>query len=434
MINWIKFFTLGFFSDKLTSEAPRRKYYNPLAALIIAFILFVAVIIAADFVPFSLQYGRADDFQTMVHSAFTGETRIQLKVDDGKILAEKNGAFVNDLVVNSFTEDKDYSVNGYNLVVDTRPMTSYDEFEVEFNGGKITSEDYEIMTLSARKSCTVKIVLTDRVRELDDAFIEKCTDYLEKASSLTDANYDKAVADKYEEIKSQADVAEKNKKIYALYLQAYYPQAFNENSGIPILRNYYAQKYIENEEVNNYLFVFEDMLVGSFTSGGTSRMFYGYTSKLDDGLIVTAGNSGEAEKQVDKFIDSAYRDSLGISSYLYFINARRIFLFVIIIWLVLALIAFAVARLVKLDLPKKFGAWFKISGSFIFVSSIITCLIAFICCFFVSTGTIFSMITPLFAGIIFIRFSVYFVLSCIRANKKSTADLEQNEETKELSL
>lgn len=436
MINWIKFFTLGFFSDKITAQAPHRKYYSPLAALLIAFLLFVAVIIAADFVPFSLHYGNAEDFQAMVHSAFADESKAQIKLNvaDGKIMAEKDGVFVSDRIINSFNEeDKKYCVNGYNLVVDTRPMTSFDEFEAEFDGGSITAEEYGEMTPTAKKNCSVKIILTERIRELDGEFIEECRNYLESASSLTDINYDESIAKKYEEIKnSQAQDSEKNKSIYGLYLQAYYPQTFGAKTGVPILRNYYAEKYIENASVKNYLFVFDDMLVGSFSSGNASRMFYGYTSKLADGQVVAADNFGEACKQIDGFIDKTYRNSLGISSYLYFINARRIFLFVIAIWLALALSAFAFAKFTKFDLPKKFGAWFKISGSFIFVSSLITCLTAFICCFFVFTDTVFTMITPLFAGIMLIKLAVYVALSCIRANKKSEAvRLKEADEIKE---
>lgn len=435
MINWIKFFTLGFFSDKITAQAPHRKYYSPLAALLIAFLLFVAVIIAADFVPFSLYYNKAEDFRAAVYSAFAGDgkAQIKLKVANGKITAEKDGVFVSDKVINSFNEeDKSYCVNGYNLVVDTRPMTSFDEFEAEFDGGSITAEKYREMTPTAKKNCSVKIILTDRVRELDGGFIEECTSYLESASSLTDVNYDKSIAEKYEEIKnSQLSEDKKNESIYGLYLQAYYPQTFGDKTGVPILRNYYAERYIENVSVKNYLFVFDDMLVGSFSSGGSSRMFYGYTSKLADGQVVTADNFEEACKQVDGFIDKAYRNSLGISSYLYFINARRIFLFVLAIWLALALLAFAFAKFTKFDLPKKFGAWFKISGSFIFVSSLITSLTAFICCFFVFADTVFTMITPLFAGIMLVRLVVYVALSCVRSNKKADLRLDEAEEIKQ---
>jgi len=176
------------------------------------------------------------------------------------------------------------------------------------------------------------------------------------------------------------------------------------------------------------------MLVGSFTTAsGISRMFYGYASKLSDGVVVTAVGTGEAEKQIDGFIDGAYRDSLGISSYLYFINSRRIFLFVICIWLILSLITFGISKLIKLNLPKKFGAWFKIIGSFIFISSLTVSFIAFICGFFVSVNTVFAMITPMFGAIMLIRLATYFITSCIKLNKEKATKNDISNITTEIS-
>ena len=149
MKDWIKFFTLGFFSDKLTAKAPHRRVYSSFFALFFAFVLFVAVVIAADFIPFSLHYADAKDFKNTMYNAFVadGSQRISLKVEEGKITAAKrNGAYLKDRILNSFKyeEDKPYSLNGYNLVIDTRPMNAYDAFEAEFDGGKISAEEYEI--------------------------------------------------------------------------------------------------------------------------------------------------------------------------------------------------------------------------------------------------------------------------------------------------
>lgn len=438
MKDWIKFFTLGFFSDKLTAKPPHRRVYSSFFALFFAFVLFVAVVIAADFIPFSLHYADANDFKNTMYNAFVadGSQRISLKVEEGKITAAKrNGAYLKDRILNSFKyeEDKPYSLNGYNLVIDTRPMNAYDAFEAEFDGGKISAEEYAGLSFTAKKNCSVKIRLTDGVIGLDEAFMGYCESYLEKVSSPIDINYDKALSEEYAAIKNSDDEG-KADKIYKLYLRAYYPQTFDGKSGVPVLRNYYAQEFIENENVKNYLFVFEDMLVGSFTTeSGISRMFYGYASKLLDGVVVTAVGTGEAEKQIDGFIDGAYRDSLGISSYLYFINSRRIFLFVICIWLILSLITFGISKLIKLNLPKKFGAWFKIIGSFIFISSLTVSFIAFICGFFVSVNTVFAMITPMFGAIMLIRLATYFITSCIKLNKEKATENDISNITTEIS-
>lgn len=438
MKDWIKFFTLGFFSDKLTAKAPHRRVYSSFFALFFAFVLFVAVVIAADFIPFSLHYRDAKDFKNTVYNAFAADSpqRISLKVADGKITAAKqDGTYVKERILNSFIyeEDKPYSLNGYNLVIDTRPLNAYDAFETEFDGGKISAAEYADLSFTAKKNCPVKIVLTDGVRELDDTYIGQCESYLEKVSSPTDINYDKALSEEFAAIINSED-KEKAEKIYKLYLRAYYPQTFDGKSGIPVLRNYYAQEFIENENVKNYLFVFEDMLVGSFTTeSGISRMFYGYASKLSDGIAVTAVGTGEAEKQADEFIDGAYRASLVISSYLYFINSRRIFLFAICIWLILSLITFGISKIIKLDLPKKFGAWFKIIGSFIFISSLTVSFIAFICGFFVSVNTVFAMITPLFGAIMLIRLAAYFTTSCIKLKKAKVTENKISNITTEIS-
>lgn len=432
MIAWLKFFTLGFFSDKLTDEAPKRKYYNPLLGLLLAFLLFVAALIAADFVPFQIHYGKAEGFNAMIYNAFASESsdRISMRIQDGKLTAKRNGGgFVNDKLVNSFSEsgDSQYAVAGYNLVVDTRSLTSYNAFEATFDDGRMSATEYAELSYTAKQDCKTEIVLTDAVRELDDAFIAECIEYLERSSTLTDVLYEKSIAEKYVEIQNSEETADYS-EIYELYLQAYYPQTFSDDSGIPTLRDFYAQQYIENQSVTNYLFVFEDMIVGSFSAeNGVSRMFYGYISKLSDGEVVTVENLEDAERQVDEFILSAYRGSLTISSYLYFINARRIFLYELLLWLVYALIAFALVCIIKLDLLHKYGAWLKIAGSFLFIGGLITAVVAFICGFFVSVDTVFSLIVPLFAAIVFVRFAVYFACSCIRAKRRKQTTNEADD-------
>lgn len=418
MRDFFRFFWLSFFSDKIAAEAPDRKVYTAFVSLFIAFILFVVTLVAADFCSFSVQYGKADAFNSLVNNAFAGDidTRISLDVSDGRIFAARSGGeCAKAKVINSFTDDSEYSVGGYNFVVDTRAMTAYDAFEVSFEGCGVTAEQYAGLPFAAKKNFVPKIVMTDKERVLDGEFVATCEAYLDKMSDKTGVDYDKDISDAYAAIKgSTADPTEKNGQIYALYLRAYYPSLFDGKTGVPNLRNYYAAEYMEDPDVRNYLFVFEDMIVGSFEANGVARKFYGYASKLDDGAAVTATDTGAAQQQIKNFIKSAYNGSLGISTYLYFINSRRIFLFAIGIWLVPALIAFGISRAVKRDIPKKFGEWFKISGAFILWSALITAVIGFICGFFVSLDTVFALITPLFGGIMLVRLIVFFLLSALR--------------------
>ncbi len=424
MRDWLKFYFLSFFSDKTASEAPDRRVFSHFVSLFIAFVLFVATLVAADFLSFSVHYGNSASFNALVNKAFAGEqsARIALNVTDGRITAAKgDGELIKGKIINSFDGDGEYAVDGYNIVVDTRSMSAYDAFDMSFDGTGITAEQYEDLSFSAKKNFTPKVILTDKERVLDEEYIAKCSEYLESMSDATGQNYDKDISDRYAEIKNLQSSDEKNRMIYALYLQAYYPSVFHKDSGIPNLRNYYAQTYMENASISKYLFVFEDMIVGSFeTESGLSRMFYGYASKLDDGLAVTATDAAQAEKQIEKFIKSAYNGSFGISVYLYFINSRRIFLFAILIWLVLALVAFGISRAVKRDIPKKFGDWFKIAGSFIFWSAVITSAVGFVCGFFVSLNTVFALITPLFGGLMLVRLTVFFLVAALRNTQPQT--------------
>lgn len=419
MKNFFKFFGLSFFSDRIASEASDRKVYTAFVSLFIAFILFVTTLVAADFCSFPVRYGKSDGFNALVYNAFTSDTaRISLRVENGRIEAARNGGeYVKDKVVDSFTVDGEYAVDGYNLTVDTRSMDAYDAFEVSFEDCGISESEYAALPFAAKKNFTPKIILTDRERVLDDGYIALCMTYLDSMSDKTGLDYDKDISDRYGEVKnSSVEQFEKNKSIYLLYLQGYYPSLFDEKTGAPNLRNFYANEYMENDAVKNYLFVFEDMIVGSFESDGVSRKFYGYASKLNDGEVVTAADAYTARRQIDKFIKSAYNGSLGISTYLYFINSRRIFLLAIAIWLVLALISFGLSRAVKRDMPKGFVDWFKLSGAFILWSALITAVICFVCGFFVSLDTVFALITPLFGGIMTVRLFVFFLTRALRKN------------------
>ncbi|MDE5943507.1 MAG: hypothetical protein K2H30_04790 [Clostridia bacterium] len=411
MKSWLKFIGLSFFSDKISKEALKRGYLNIALGVVFALVFLLCGLLAADLLPFSAQYNTSTDFTAFVRNAVSDDG-LNLEVKSQKIAAVR--------IVDTFSSEEDaaaYGLNGYNLVVDTRPADTFDDFEAYYlsNDGEqqeITLEDYATLSDVAKRNFDFKIRYTANELILTDELTAGHESYLTSINS-----------ESFSELqKKQGEISrdEYQKQVYSLYVKAYYPDlsAYESTGSAPLLRNYYFHNYL-NGGAEKYLFIFNDSCVGSFeTNTGTKVTFYGFYKNFSDGTTFSTA------KDADNFIKSAFNATAPLSVYVYFMNLIRLLPFIILMPLILALIAFCVLRLIKSKMGKGFGGCIKIIGSYLLIGSLISAIITFICGYFVPRNSLIIATLLIFFLVLLIRTAVFLIIENISVKKSVKTETE----------
>ena len=409
MKEWIKFFGLSFFSDKISKQAVRRGYSNFVLGAVLALAFLFCGILAADLLPFSAHYKNSASFSAFARNAVVG---IDLRVGSGKISSP--------VIVDTFSvaaDSSEYAMNGYNLVVDTRKADAFDDFEAYYlsNDGKkqeITVEEYETLSEVAKRNFDFKIRYTSRELVLTDELTAGHEAYLAGINSEDYKNLQKK--------KGDLSAEEYRKQVYNLYVKKYYPDlsAYENTGGAPLLRNYYYHNYV-NAGAKNYLFVFDDSLVGSFeTDGGLSVSFYGFYKNFPDGETFTT------ENEADAFITRSFRATAGFSSYIYLMNMLRLFPFIALMLLLVAVIAFCTFRILKSPRCTTIGGSFKIVGSYLFFGALFSAVITFVCGYFIPRNSLIIAALTSFFLILLIRTAVCLISEAVTIKKSAVAETE----------
>ncbi len=212
--------------------------------------------------------------------------------------------------------------------------------------------------------------------------------------------------------------------IYSLYFKNYYPDitAYETSSDVPLLRNYYYHSYIK-EGYDKYLFIFDDYLTGSFeTDGGIRLSFYGFFGDLDDGVVVADGDSAaEASGAVDRFIKQAYGATTSMSLYAYAMNIFSLIPFIALMPMVVTLLAYSILKLRGVESIKTLGGTFKIIGSYVWFSGVISAVLSVVFSFFVQR----NLITALPLVFFFIALAVRSIIFAVNEAKLSKKNSEQ---------
>ncbi len=429
MKKWLKFFGLSFFFHKISKEGARRDYANVFLGFVLVLVFLWMGFFAGDMLPFGIHYNNSPDFKATAHSVFANsdaDKQICAEIEDG-ILKVKN----QDVLVNTFENEIDrqnYSVNGYNVVVDLRPANTLAEIEAYCisNNGKNTIISYEeYLTLSdvARLNFDFKLRYTGNVLELTDELLISYKEYIE---TLSDEN--KTVAQQLEKDLAEGKITklEYDRGIYELYFVNYYPEitAYESTSSVPLLRNYYYHQYI-SEGADKYLFIFDDYMAGSFvTQNGIDVSFYGFYSDLDNGLLIEQGASQDKmKKSVDEFIKDSFWAIGFINLYAHAMNVISLVPLMALMLLVVTLLAYSILKLRGVESISTLGAMFKIVGSFVWVSGVISAALTVISSFFIARSMINILPLALFFAVLMIR-SIIFV---INESKLYLKQLEQQE-------
>ena len=383
--------------------------------------------------PFEAHYGNSPDFVASVQSVFAdADTRICAEIEKGDLKVKKQGGeYAETLLINTFERDSDrqiYSVNGYNVVVDSRPANTLAEIEAycisnDGKGTEISYEDYLTLSQVARLNFDFKLRYTGRALELDDETVEKYRVYVDGVSAENKSATEKLASDLAEGLITKPEY---NRGIYELYFANYYPEisAYESTSKVPLLRNYYYHNYI-SQGVGKYLFVFDDYMIGSFeTERGIELSFYGFYSNLDDGVLIADGSTeAEARELADGFIKNAFRANWFLNAYAYVMNVISIAPFIALMLMVAALLCYSVLKLWGVESIASLGGMLKTVGSFVWFSGITSALFSVILSFFVKRSLVNALPLVLFFAVLVIR-SVIFI---IKENKSYVKLLEQQE-------
>ena len=265
MKKWLRFFCLGFFSDRISRDGAKRGYANFLLALILALTFLWAGYVGGDILPPMAHYRNSPDLSATVDRVFSD---VDAEVRDGVLLAGKNGEYRVGLLINTLENETDrqaYSEYGYDVVVDTRPAGALAEFEAYYlsNDGqnlKISYEEYLTLSAVARMNFDFHLDYTGNELKLTDEMVQGHLDYLgengkevNRTAEMTDEEYERAV--------------------YELYFESYYPEitAYESSSKVPLLRNYYYHNYI-SQGLTRYIFIFDDYMTASFETKGKSSV------------------------------------------------------------------------------------------------------------------------------------------------------------------
>ena len=436
MKKWFRFFCLSFFSDKISKEGARRGYTNFFISLILALAFLWVGFVGSEMLPFSAHYNNASDFVETARGVLASadvNDRITIEIQEGLLKAKKHGGeYAESLLVNTWENESDkqnYSVNGYNVVVDTRSSDTLAEIEAYCisNDGKdliISYEEYLTLSAVARLNFDFKLTYTGRELELDDESVASYLAYLESTGEENKLELE-GLADDLSE--NKITKSEYNRKIYELYFTNYYPAItdYESSSKVPLLRNYYYHQYIK-DGISKYLLIFDDYMMGSFeTERGIDVSFYGFYSGLDEGVVISEGAAqSEAEEKADGFIKDSFNAIWLLNVYAYAMNVFSLIPFIALMPMVVTLLAYSLLKLRGVESISSLGAMFKIIGSYVWFSGAISAAITVVIAFFVQRDALIVLPLILFFVTLAIR-SIIFSIRETQLYRKQTVQTEE---------
>ena len=435
MKKWIKFFGLGFFSHKLSKESTKRGYGNFLLGLLLTLIFLWVSFVGGDMLPFAAHYKNSPDFVATVHSVLANSDinkRVEAKIENGILKLRKHGGeYAEAILINTLENDADkqnYSVNDYNVILDTRPSDTLAEIEAYCvsNDGQnliISYEEYLTLSTVARLNFDFKLKYTGNSLELNYEIVESYREYVDGLSS---ENRTATEALENDLAKNKITKSEYNKAIYELYFTNYYPEItqYESESKVPLLRNYYYHEYI-SQGVKKHLFIFDDYMTASFkTKDGIEVSFYGFYNDMEDGVLVAKNATAvEADKSVDKFMRNSISSIAPLTLYAHAMNIFSLIPFIALMPLVVTLLAYSVLKLWSVESITSFGAMFKILGSYTWFSGVISALLTAIISFFVNPQIVGALPLVLFFVALTAR-SIIFAIREARAYIKKSEEKE----------
>lgn len=397
----LKFFFLSFFSDKTAKQAPKSGFFWVILALALSFLLILLGYYGSGVAPFSSHYDGAGLYTEFIDNAFESGG-IELDIRNKKATAQR---YVN--TYDNEDDEKAFSINGYSLIVDTRPSDTPIVFTqvAEKDGTYISYEEYRALSDDAKKNYKVETRYTDKPVEVSPEDVQRYKAFLSAEQSTQ------------KELESLSeDAPDYTQRLYALYVKNYYTSVGSilRGASVPVLRDYYYRNYITGGNAY-YFYVFDDMCAGSFeTDGGIPAVFGGYFSKCADGRVT----------DIHALVKKIYYDTAGQTFSSYFLGMVMQLPALVFIPIVLGLLMWGIGKLVKDGWTETFGGCYKTVNSFVWVSALLTALTVFTGGWLTAARAMYMFIPVLFGGILLVRTVVFCTVSAVK-NRMSLAACEQ---------
>lgn len=413
MKNWLKYYFLGFFSNKYSKEGANRSFWNVLLSLFLAIVILSGFFTGGFMNSYTKHYKEATNYRDFVNSAFYDESshRINLvasKVKDNVTISGVEQINNRDLAINpinTFKNDadkKEYGINDCNLIVDMRNANDvFVEFSLTFYGSDETKEISfeEFAKLDSKDGYTnYKYVPTDKEIDVNDAIEnlkvngKSIQEYLQEK----DSDNLKTIIDNNDLSKE-----EKNIQIYRLYLQTYYEAgAFNLFSSstyyLPTIKYFYETEYTrldDNSNLvhNNFLIILKDELLAAFVNDKKVEVSYlGNYAELKDGFALVEDQYKDQKNiiynNIDTFMVKTFTSCYSLSLIQRIIIVFRNVPFLLLILATLGLFVWIFNKVSKQTYGERFFGSFKIVCSYLLISSFIGGLTCFITSFFKNTS------------------------------------------------
>lgn len=426
MRGWLKFFFGSFFFHSLAEEAGDRKFWNS----VLSFVLFVLILwltLSIGYyavLPYHLD--RSSGFKAFLSNAVE-DCGLSLEVRGGRISG--NGGEVIDTYLNA--ADAVFKSNGYNLIVDTRENeTAYNDFTAyckeQKGDGTISYEDYLKLPDGEKKKYLFVLEYSERSLEITDSVVSKCETYL---NSLDGGK----VYEQYRALdKNSMDKGDYANSVYELYVQGYYPDlSSREKFGkAPTMRTYYIGEYLAFTETGadkyeDYLIVLDKMVMVSFrTDGGLRFSAAGYL----DGENMTVDSAVQASDFIKTFFRSQW--SVIFQTYSIYLLTQGIPV-LLMAWLVAAVLMSVTAWILRHG-EKRFGYMLKVSGSFIFMSTVIASVVCAVLNLFVARVYVFYAGLIISVGLLVLRSAVWTVTEAVRRKRLKKSEQTETDENPQI--
>lgn len=418
VVEWLKFYFLGFFSEKQAKKSYRTGALSIILSAVLTFLLFFVGFYAADIIPFSTHYENAAKYRQFAENAFdNGKAPVKINAEKA-VYPDK---------INTYTSEADkekYCTDGYNLIVDTRPsdtLICFTQYAVK-GEEEIDYEAYLALNEEDKKQYLLKIRYHDEELVLTDADTERHIGFLEQACVEDDENYNKTAAEEYKKLKADKQnmtAEEYAEQLYYLFIKYYYVGAGSLLKGAkaPVLCDYYYINYIIGGK-SDYLYIFDTLCTGSFTSDrGVPVAFGGYYDGQPDGEVT----------DINGFIKQIFYDSAGAAVASYFYSVIMQIPFILIIPIVLALLLWLTGKATKAGNNQSYTNYYKITNCFVLFSAIFTAAITFVCGFFFSARIVAKFMPLIFGIILMVRAGVSFAMNLAATKRSASHDADSTD-------
>lgn len=403
---WLKYFFLGFFSDKYTEQAPERSFWNTVLAVFLAFIILATGYFVGFVASFGTHYDNATEFRRVVGEAIES---VGLRMEGGRLSA--------DGTINDFEGLKEgEKLEGYGVILDTRPAaTTYDDFSVvcsNSDGNEISYGEYLKLSENDKKNYSAQLLFSGKWLDVTLKQDEYKSVLSETESGrATLANLDKDLADGNITDKEYCD------RVYVEYVKAYYPpmSQVERYGDAPTLRTYYLGMAVSGFS-DRFVIILDDLCVGAFESDkNIGVQFEGYYSGIAEGAITDA----------DAFIKSAFAAGSGYNFLLNLFNMFKLAPVILIAMLVLALLVFIVCRYKVSAYKTGYIGSLKIVGSFVLITTLLSFLIAIALSFFNAKSTVYFTTIIAFIVILALRTAALLIVGSLK-ERREQKEIEAN--------